>query len=488
MEDIAEKFKNKVMVSLDENDWKSMEEECKDGFVLKLANGLPFNLTGLSNVLTKMWNMERRVNFTELGNNMALARFRHRSDMQKIRDGGPWLCLGTFIVMHDWCPDLSPEEFVMKRLGVWAQFHNLPVGAVLKGKEVGEKLAPNIGSLVKVSQAESETSKKRYIRVRVEIAIDKVPVTGFFLERPSRDPLWVSVIYERLPGGCLRCGKLDHVTEDCSLQTEQGLARGQGDGGSKAAKSVSKGSRTEAEVARGGGSGGKETMPNDLIRRWDRRQGKRPVVEIPVNVGGGKPPETIPDDSRLQWKERSERKAGSVAAGTYVEAETSAADCMALVLAELYVAGGDITTVAMSDAEERERAQGVIVSYEGDRAAGVSAKGRIGALPVRSTGPMLLLDGPEECKWAQSKSSSGGGEGEGQVDSKSSRLVYRRGKKGKGKGVVVDTGGSKRFQPYSTDRRAIHLVGSREVEIRGHNGRNNNQISAEVAQLPRREP
>ncbi|CAM8928551.1 unnamed protein product [Rhodiola kirilowii] len=258
MEDIAEKFKNKVMVSLDENDWKSMEEECKDGFVLKLANGLPFNLTGLSNVLTKMWNMERRVNFTELGNNMALARFRHRSDMQKIRDGGPWLCLGTFIVMHDWCPDLSPEEFVMKRLGVWAQFHNLPVGAVLKGKEVGEKLAPNIGSLVKVSQAESETSKKRYIRVRVEIAIDKVPVTGFFLERPSWDPLWVSVIYERLPGGCLRCGKLDHVTEDCSLQTEQGLARGQGDGGSKAAKSVSKGSRTEAEVARGVGVEGRK--------------------------------------------------------------------------------------------------------------------------------------------------------------------------------------------------------------------------------------
>ncbi|CAM8905935.1 unnamed protein product [Rhodiola kirilowii] len=173
METITDKFKDKVVVSLDEDDWKSMEEECKDGFVLKLANGLPFNLTGLSNVLTKVWNMEKKVGFTELGNNMALARFRYKSDMQKIRDGGPWLCLGTFIVMHDCCPDLSPEEFELKRLGVWAQLHNLPVGAVLKEKEVGEKRAPNIGRFVRVSQSELETSRKRYVRVRVEIDIDQ---------------------------------------------------------------------------------------------------------------------------------------------------------------------------------------------------------------------------------------------------------------------------------------------------------------------------
>ncbi|CAM8934428.1 unnamed protein product [Rhodiola kirilowii] len=162
MEDITEKFKDKVVVSLDENDWRNMEEECKDGFVLKLANGLRFNLTGLSNVLTKVWNMEKRVAFTELGNNMDLARFRHRSDMQKIRDGGPWLFLGTFIVMHDWCLDLSPEEFEMNRLGVLAQLHNLPMGAVLKDTEVGEKLAPNIDRFVKVSQSEAEVSRKIY--------------------------------------------------------------------------------------------------------------------------------------------------------------------------------------------------------------------------------------------------------------------------------------------------------------------------------------
>ncbi|KAL9672305.1 hypothetical protein QQ045_028555 [Rhodiola kirilowii] len=100
---------------------------------------------------------------------MALAKFKTECDMKKIRDGGPWLCMDSFILMHEWCSDLAPEEFTMNRLGVWAQMHNLPVGAVLDEKECGEKLVGNIGKFIKLSQSESEGARKRFIRVRVEI-------------------------------------------------------------------------------------------------------------------------------------------------------------------------------------------------------------------------------------------------------------------------------------------------------------------------------
>ncbi|KAL9672075.1 hypothetical protein QQ045_028323 [Rhodiola kirilowii] len=110
---------------------------------------MSFNIKGLANVLTKVWNMENRVSFTELANNMALVRFKTEGEMKKVWDGGLWLCMDSFILMHEWCPDLAPEEFVMKRLGVWAQMHNLPVGATLNDKEYGEKLAWNIGKFVK---------------------------------------------------------------------------------------------------------------------------------------------------------------------------------------------------------------------------------------------------------------------------------------------------------------------------------------------------
>ncbi|CAM8926382.1 unnamed protein product [Rhodiola kirilowii] len=220
VDSITGRMGEKLVVSLEDSDWRRMSEEGKWAIVVKLANGMSFNIKGLANVLTKIWNMENRVSFVELANNMALAKFKTEGEMKKIWDGGPWLCMDTFILMHEWCPDLAPEEFVMNRLGVWAQMHNLPVGATLNDKEYGEKLAGYIGKFVKVSQSESEGVRKRYVRVRVEVEVDRPLVNGFLLNRLNRDPLWVSVKYERLPESRSRCGRLDHKSEVCGAVLE----------------------------------------------------------------------------------------------------------------------------------------------------------------------------------------------------------------------------------------------------------------------------
>ncbi|KAL9680958.1 hypothetical protein QQ045_012739 [Rhodiola kirilowii] len=75
-------------------------------------------------------------------------------------------------------------------------------------KEVGEKLASNIGRFVKISQESSKEARRKYIRVRVEINIDEPVITGFFLNQPNREPLWIIVKYERLPKICSSCGWL----------------------------------------------------------------------------------------------------------------------------------------------------------------------------------------------------------------------------------------------------------------------------------------
>ncbi|KAL9677317.1 hypothetical protein QQ045_005545 [Rhodiola kirilowii] len=84
---------------------------------------------------------------------MVFAIFKHKSDMVRIKEGGPWHCMDTVVLIHDWCPDLAPEEFIMNKLGVWAQFHNLPVGVALNDKEISEKLVKYIGKFVKERDA-----------------------------------------------------------------------------------------------------------------------------------------------------------------------------------------------------------------------------------------------------------------------------------------------------------------------------------------------
>ncbi|CAM8886767.1 unnamed protein product [Rhodiola kirilowii] len=442
VEAIVDKFKDKVVVSLDESDWRSMEEECKDGFVLKLANGLPFNLTGLSNILTKVWNMEKKVVFTELGNNMVLAKFRHRNDMQKIRDGGPWLCLGSFIVMHDWCADLSPEEFEMNRLGVWAQLHNLPVGVVLKDREVGEKLAPNIGKFVKVSQSELEGSRRRYIRVRVEIDLDRPPVLGFFLERPARDPLWV--------------------------ETTGGVVEMVGQKGGKGAAEV---------LVKGIGRGTVGPPDNDFGDRPDK-------VAADVSLCVSKEKDV---SGYVRCKERT-------VVGTYDAAgETAAADSKVVVSAGSYDVVEDITAIAVSEDMEVAGVQALdghdtAVLCAGDSRCTETLERVNGLGSGGQSGLLSKLGGPGMEGWAQKRNGVELGKRRERVDDRPAKLVYRRGRKDKGKGVAIDVGGSKRFHPYSTDRRAIQLEGSRVVAIGESDGSINKISSAEVARLPRRQP
>ncbi|KAL9685038.1 hypothetical protein QQ045_022484 [Rhodiola kirilowii] len=83
VDDVAERLKGKLVVSLEDEDWEKMSAEFKWALVLKLVNGMAFNLTGLSNVPSKIWNLEldKRVRFKELVNNMALAEFVNVADM-----------------------------------------------------------------------------------------------------------------------------------------------------------------------------------------------------------------------------------------------------------------------------------------------------------------------------------------------------------------------------------------------------------------------
>ncbi|CAM8951292.1 unnamed protein product [Rhodiola kirilowii] len=219
VEDIADKLEGKLVVSLEDADWEKMKRSFKWALIVKLANGMSFNITWLGNVLSKVWNLEldKRVRFKELASNMAMAEFEYAADMVRVREGGPWLCLNTVALLHDWCPELAPEEIKMNRLGVWAQLHNLPIGAVMTDRDTGEKLAGYIGKFIKV---DTEGAKKRFIRVRVEIDIDKPVITGFFLRRLSGDPIWISVKYERLPTLCPDCGRLGHEGDDCREEAE----------------------------------------------------------------------------------------------------------------------------------------------------------------------------------------------------------------------------------------------------------------------------
>lgn len=105
------------------------------------------------------------------------------------------------------------------------QIHNLPPIFLHEGTVEG------IGRLV--GEIHKESIRRcvighRYIRIRVDIALDALIPASFFQNREDGEDAWVQFKYERLSDFCYKCGALGHVTSRCHLETPATISSGNG--------------------------------------------------------------------------------------------------------------------------------------------------------------------------------------------------------------------------------------------------------------------
>ncbi|KAI9121640.1 hypothetical protein K1719_008673 [Acacia pycnantha] len=61
---------------------------------------------------------------------------------------------------------------------------------------------------------------RTFIRTRTLVNIKKPLVAGFWVPRPRRKPVWVSIRYKRLQNYCYDCGRIGHEVKNCKSQHE----------------------------------------------------------------------------------------------------------------------------------------------------------------------------------------------------------------------------------------------------------------------------
>ncbi|KAI9119917.1 hypothetical protein K1719_009306 [Acacia pycnantha] len=166
-------------------------------------------------MIKKGWGIDRNMEVHEMpDNNAFLFRFTSQSDYIKILKGLPWSILGALLNLQHWDEFTVIQEVDFGWCPFWIQFHGLPHNtldddnAITLGNAVGRVMMYE-------SPQDGGKLSRTFIRTRSLVNIHEPLVPGFWVPRPQREPVWVTIKYEMLQIYCYDCGQIGHEAKSC---------------------------------------------------------------------------------------------------------------------------------------------------------------------------------------------------------------------------------------------------------------------------------
>ena len=101
---------------------------------------------------------------------------------------------------------------------MWVQIWGLPFDLLLE--EVGKEIGSDLREVLEVDLKMFSSDQAHFIKVRVELSLDKPLRRGGVVTSPNGDKVCIGFKYERLVGLCYMCGWIDHEFKDCSVQRD----------------------------------------------------------------------------------------------------------------------------------------------------------------------------------------------------------------------------------------------------------------------------
>ena len=91
---------------------------------------------------------------------------------------------------------------------MWVQVWGLPFD--LLSEEVGRDIGNGLGKVVEVDLKALSLNQAHFLRVRVELPLDKLLRRGGVVASPKGDTVCIGFKYERLVALCFKCGRIGH--------------------------------------------------------------------------------------------------------------------------------------------------------------------------------------------------------------------------------------------------------------------------------------
>ena len=197
------------------SNYPGLLEECSLSLFGRLLSDRQQNQRALKNTLRSAWKMGSDMRIVEVGNNILQFKFSSKFQMEWVERCGPWCFDNNLLLLCRWKKGLTPTNISFTHSPFWVQIWGLPFEhmSLDVGKEIGSKL----GTFMEVDRRSWQSDQAKFMRVRVELEIEKPLRRGAYIVSSNEERLWLTFKYERLPTVCFICGKLGHDKKHCPV-------------------------------------------------------------------------------------------------------------------------------------------------------------------------------------------------------------------------------------------------------------------------------
>lgn len=169
--------------------------------------------------MEKIWHLSKLAAYTKVEKNMFIVTFATEIYKQRVVNGKPWLFDSHLFALQNLEGACQLVETIIDTESFWIQLYDLPFQFMNRRYEnlIGDKL----GKVLEIDVNDDDTRWGEYLRIRVEINLNKPLTRGRALEF-KRKKLWIPLKYEKLSRFYFLYGSIAHTMKCNPIAANEG--------------------------------------------------------------------------------------------------------------------------------------------------------------------------------------------------------------------------------------------------------------------------
>ena len=162
-----------------------MLAECSLSLLGRFLTTRAFNLRAAKSMLQSVWRMGSDLRIVDVGDDLFQFKFTMEIQLKWVLANGPWSFEDHPLALRRRERGMTTTSVRFSSMPMWVQVWGLPFDLLLE--EVGRDIGSGLGEVLEVDLKAFSSDQARFIRVRVELPLDKPLRRGGVVVSPEGD-------------------------------------------------------------------------------------------------------------------------------------------------------------------------------------------------------------------------------------------------------------------------------------------------------------